>query len=109
MEDGKQNGSEEALSLKLYIAGMSSRSAAALETVTKICEGELKDRCSLEVIDIYQKPERARDNQIVAVPTLVKEAPEPLRVLIGDLSNPDRIRALLGLKPEVSQGRAERI
>lgn len=73
--------------LRLYVAGATSRSRQAVLRVRQLCESELKNKCKLEVIDIYQQPDMARDNQIVATPTLVIEFPPPLRRFIGSLSN----------------------
>ena len=73
--------------LRLYVSGSTSKSALAIENIKRICEQHLKNRYDLEVIDIYQQPNLARDEQIVAVPTLIKRSPPPLRRLIGDLSN----------------------
>jgi circadian clock protein KaiB len=73
--------------LRLYVAGQSPRSLRALANIRKICLDFLPGRYDLEVIDLYQQPELAQDAQIVALPTLVKQLPEPHRMLIGDLSN----------------------
>ncbi len=73
--------------LRLYIAGSGSRSMQAVTNIKIICEQHLKGRYQLEVIDLYQQPERAKDEQIVALPTLVKELPLPMRRIIGDLSD----------------------
>jgi len=73
--------------LRLYVSGSTSKSALAVENIKRICEQHLKNRYDLEVIDIYQQPNLARDEQIVAVPTLIKRFPPPVRRLIGDLSN----------------------
>ena len=73
--------------LRLYVSGSTLKSALAVENLKRICEQHLKNRYDLEVIDIYQQPNLARDEQIVAVPTLIKRLPSPLRRLIGDLSN----------------------
>lgn len=73
--------------LRLYVAGATARSRQALRRVSRLCEQELKDNYELEVIDVYQQPELARKNQIVATPTLVKEAPRPVRRLVGNLLN----------------------
>lgn len=81
--------------LRLYVAGMAPRSARALANIKEICEEHLKGRYALEVVDIYQQPKLAEGDQIVAVPTLLKQLPQPLRRLIGDLS--DRARVLIGL------------
>jgi circadian clock protein KaiB len=81
--------------LRLYVSGSTSKSVLAIENIKRICEQHLKDRYDLEVIDIYQQPNLARDEQIVAVPTLIKRSPLPLRRLIGDLSNLQKV--LFGL------------
>ena len=73
--------------LRLYVAGATARSRQALLRVRQLCEAELKDNYELEVIDIYQQPHLARDNQIVATPTLIKEFPLPVCRFIGNLSN----------------------
>ena len=73
--------------LRLYVAGATDRSRQAILRARKLCETELKDNFELEVIDVYQQPILARDGQIVATPTLVREFPQPVRRLIGNLSN----------------------
>jgi circadian clock protein KaiB len=73
--------------LRLFVAGATDRSRHAVLRVRQLCEAELKDNYRLEVIDIYQQPELARDNQIVATPTLIKALPRPVRRFIGNLSN----------------------
>ena len=81
--------------LRLYISGSTSKSSLAIENIKRVCEQHLKNRYHLEVIDIYQQAKLARDEQIVAVPTLIKRLPPPPRRLIGDLSNPKKV--LFGL------------
>ena len=81
--------------LRLYVSGMTPNSRRAIDNVRKICEEHLKGRYDLEIIDIYQQPIFAKEGQIVAAPTLVKELPPPLRKFIGDMSQTERI--LLGL------------
>ena len=73
--------------LRLYVAGATARSRQALKHVYQLCEAELPGNYELEVIDVYQQPELARENQIVATPTLVKESPAPVRRFIGNLLN----------------------
>jgi len=73
--------------LRLFVAGATARSRQAILHVRRLCETELKGRCKLEVIDIYQQPRLARDYQIVATPTLIKELPRPVRRFIGNLAN----------------------
>ncbi len=84
--------------LKLYVAGLTPASRRALLNVQEICGEYLKGRYDLEVIDIYQQPVLAEGEQIIAVPTLVKKLPAPLRKFIGDLSDRDRILVGLDLK-----------
>ena len=84
--------------LRLYVSGMTPNSQRAIENVKKICEEYMQGRFELEIIDIYQQPIFAREGQIVAVPTLVKELPPPLRKFIGDLSQTERILAGLDLR-----------
>jgi len=81
--------------LRLYISGSTSKSARAVESIKQVCEKHLKNRYDLEVIDIHQQAHLARDEQIVAVPTLIKRLPLPLRRLIGDMSNQKKV--LFGL------------
>lgn len=86
-------------SLTLYVSGASPRSTAALETVRRICDEELAGRVDLRVVDIAEEPARVLEDQILAVPTLVKHQPVPLRRMIGNLSDADRVRAGLDLGP----------
>jgi circadian clock protein KaiB len=81
--------------LRLYVTGMTPRSTEAFGHIKAVCEEHLQGRYDLEVIDIYQHPQLAKDEQIIAVPTLVKKLPAPLRRLIGNLSDQERL--LLGL------------
>lgn len=73
--------------LRLYVAGATERSRRAVLRAHQLCEGELDGNCDLEIIDVYQQPILARDGQIVATPTLVREFPRPVRRLIGNLAN----------------------
>lgn len=84
--------------LRLYIAGMTARSAMAIANLKEICEEHLKGRYALQVIDLYQQPELAKGEQIIAVPTLIKKLPPPIRKIIGDLSNFERVLIGLDLK-----------
>lgn len=84
--------------LRLYIAGTSARSTRAIDNIKRLCEEHLKRRYELEVIDIYQQPDLAKDHNIVAAPTLIKEVPPPLRRFIGDLSDTEGILVGLDLK-----------
>ena len=88
--------------LRLYVTGTTARSSRAITNVRRICEEHLHDRYDLEVIDIYQQPTLAKGDQIIAAPTLVKQLPPPLRKLIGDMSDRDRVLFGLDLRPVVS-------
>lgn len=81
--------------LRLYVAGLTPRSAAAIESVKRVCEEHLKNRYDLEIVDVYQEPTLARGEQIIAAPTLIKKLPLPLRRLIGDMA--DQKKVLVGL------------
>ncbi len=85
--------------LRLYVTGSTPRSARAIENMRRICEEHLAGRYDLEVIDIYQRPEAAREFQLIAAPTLVKLLPEPLRRIVGDLSDRDKVLHGLDLLP----------
>ena len=86
----------EKWNLRLYTAGQSPKSLAALDNLKRVCEQHLAGRYSIEVIDLLKNPRLAKDDQIVAIPTLVRKLPEPLRRIVGDLS--DTERALVGLQ-----------
>ncbi len=90
-----QEGLEGQYILRLYVSGMTPRSRQAIENVEKICKEHLAGRYQLEIIDIFQQPIFAKEGQIVAAPTLVKELPPPLRKFIGDMSQTEKL--LLGL------------
>jgi circadian clock protein KaiB len=81
--------------LRLYVTGTTNRSVLALTNLKKICEEYLEGRYELEVIDLYQIPSLAKDEQIIAAPTLIKKLPLPFRRIIGDMSNEEKV--LLGL------------
>jgi circadian clock protein KaiB len=91
--------SAERYILRLYVAGMTSRSARAVENVRAFCEKHLEGRYDLQVVDVYQQPALARSEQLIAAPTLIKKLPLPLRRLIGDMSNEDRVLVGLDLVP----------
>jgi circadian clock protein KaiB len=81
--------------LRLYVAGQTPKSVDAISNIKKICEENLKGRYELQVIDLYQQPQLARGEQIIAVPTLIKKLPPPLRRFIGDMSNTEQL--LIGM------------
>jgi circadian clock protein KaiB len=93
------NHSKECYLLRLYVTGSTPKSKRAIENMRHICEKHLEGRYDLEVIDIYQQPEAAIDQQVVAVPTLIKLLPGPLRRIIGDLSETEKILHSLDLSP----------
>ncbi|MGA3113360.1 MAG: circadian clock KaiB family protein [Syntrophobacteraceae bacterium] len=99
-EKALAEGESQKFILSLFVAGMTPRSLRAIENARQLCDRYLKDRCELEVIDVYQQPGLAKDAQVVAAPTLVKKLPPPLQRFIGDLSDPEPILIRLALKEE---------
>jgi circadian clock protein KaiB len=99
----RRNPSDEWI-LRLYVAGQSARSAAALRNLEAICEEHLAGRYRIEVIDLLKHPQLARGDQIVAVPTLVRHLPPPVKKIIGDLSNADQVLVGLDLRPRRGRG-----
>lgn len=93
--DDKRKAPGKTWKLRLYVAGQTPRSVAAIDNLEKICHEHLHDRYELEVIDLLKNPKLARDHQVLAVPTLVRQLPDPARKIIGDLSNIERV--LVGL------------
>lgn len=85
--------------LRLYIAGNTQKSIAALRNLKKYCEEHLKDTYEIEVIDLLLNPQLAEGDQILAIPTLVKKVPEPVRKIIGDLSNEEKVLVGLDIRP----------
>jgi circadian clock protein KaiB len=85
--------------LRLYVAGKTARSMAALENLTRLCEQHLRGQYRIEVVDLLVHPKLARGDQIVAIPTLVRKLPEPIRKVIGDLSDTERTLVGLQLRP----------
>lgn len=96
--------SEESWNLRLYVAGQTPRSLAALSNLRRICADYLPPHCTVEVIDLVEKPQLARGDQILAIPTLVRNVPAPIRKIIGDLSNTERVLVGLDFRPEPSKG-----
>jgi circadian clock protein KaiB len=86
--------------LKLYVAGQSPKSVNAIANIKKLCEANLPGRYVLDVIDLYQQPELAQGEQIIAVPTLIRKRPSPLRRVIGDLSSTERVLVGLDIRSE---------
>ncbi|WAC12577.1 circadian clock KaiB family protein [Dyadobacter pollutisoli] len=85
--------------LRLYIAGKTAKSVAALSNLKRYCEEHLKDKYVIEVIDLLVQPQLAEGDQIFAIPTLVKKVPEPIRKIIGDLSNEEKVLVGLNIRP----------
>ena len=98
----KTKATPEFFDLRLYIAGQTARSLAALANLQRICDEHLEGRYRLEVIDLLERPQLARGDQIFALPTLVRKLPEPIRKLVGDLSDTERALVGLDLRPRVS-------
>jgi circadian clock protein KaiB len=97
-----KSGSDKYL-LRLYITGSTSRSVTALTNLKKICEEYLEGRYELEVIDLYRMPALAKDEQIIAAPTLIKKLPLPFRRIIGDMSDAGKVLIGLDLKKQLSK------
>lgn len=89
--------------LRLYVAGQSPRSVRAVENLRQVCDTHLAGRYRVEVIDLLVNPALARGDEIVAVPTLVRKLPEPIRRIIGDLSDTDRVLVGLQVRPQHEQ------
>jgi circadian clock protein KaiB len=94
----------ETWNLRLYIAGQTPKSVTALANLKRICDEHLAGRYSIEVVDLLKNPQLARGDQILAIPTLIRKLPEPLKRIIGDLSNTERALVGLDLKPTDSTG-----
>jgi circadian clock protein KaiB len=92
----KSDSQEEKWALRLYTAGQTPKSLAAIKNLRKVCEEHLAGRYDIEIVDLLKNPRLAKDHQIVAIPTLVRKLPVPIRKIIGDLS--DTERTLVGLQ-----------
>ncbi len=90
---------EEKWELILYIAGQTPKSILALKNIRKYCEEHLSGKYSIEIIDLLKNPQLAEGDQIFAIPTLVRKFPQPLRKIIGDLSNEERVLVGLNIRP----------
>ena len=91
---------QKAYELRLYVAGQTPKSLAAFANLKKICEEHLPGQYSIEVIDLLKKPQLASGDQILAIPTLVRKLPEPIKKIIGDLSNTERVLVGLDLREQ---------
>lgn len=88
--------------LRLYVAGQTPKSLSAIANIKKICEENLQERYALEVIDLYEQPQLAQGDQIIALPTLIKQLPPPLRRIIGDLSDTERVLVGLDIRSKMA-------
>jgi len=86
--------------LRLYVAGQTTRAVTAFSNLKKICEEHLKGKYRIEIIDLLKEPQLARGDQILAVPTMVRKLPAPVRKIIGDLSNTERVLVGLDIRPQ---------
>lgn len=96
----KKDKQDDKWVLRLYVAGQTTKSIAAFENLKKICDERLKNKYKIEVIDLLINPQLGREHQILAIPTLVRKLPVPVRKIIGDLSNTERVLIGLDLKSE---------
>ena len=95
----KIKGEEFKYELRLYVAGNTPKSVLALSNLKKYCEEHLKDQYKIEVIDLLVQPQLAEGDQILAIPTLVRKVPIPIRKIIGDLSNEEKVLVGLNIRP----------
>ena len=99
---GVATASPDIWELRLYVAGQSAKSITAFANLKKLCDEHLAGRYTIEVVDLLEKPQLARGEQIVAIPTLVRKLPEPIRKIVGDLSNVEKTLVGLQLRPRES-------
>ena len=98
-ENSPKNTGDEKWMLRLYVAGQTPKSLTAFANLKKICEEHLQGNYQIEVIDLLVNPTLAKDDQILALPTLVRKLPEPMKKIIGDLSNTERVLVGLDIRP----------
>lgn len=98
-DQGAHVGDPELYELRLYVAGQTEKSRTAFQNLQRICEEHLPGKYSIEIIDLLEHPQLARGDQIVAIPTLVRKLPSPIRKIVGDLSNTERTLVGLQLRP----------
>jgi circadian clock protein KaiB len=103
LEAAIANDSKDRFVLRLYVSGLSARSRQAIENIRCLCEEHLAGRHELQIIDIYQQPELAKDQQLIAAPTLVKKLPLPLRKLVGDMHDSARVLIMLGITAQAEE------
>ena len=99
-QGAKSSRSKKPYELRLYVAGQTTKSLAAFANLKKICEEHLTGQYEIEVIDLLKEPQLASGDQILAIPTLVRKLPEPIRKIIGDLSNTERVLVGLDLRKQ---------
>jgi circadian clock protein KaiB len=99
---GSSNANEERWDLRLYVAGQTDKSVRAIKNLNRMCTEHLEGRYSIEVIDLLERPQLAEGDQILAIPTLVRRLPEPIKKIIGDLSNEERVLVGLDVRPRAS-------
>jgi circadian clock protein KaiB len=95
-----RTGDAKRWELRLYVAGQTPKCLVAFANLKKICEEHLQGQYSIEIIDLLEQPQLARGDQILAIPTLVRKLPEPVKKIIGDLSNTERVLVGLDLRPQ---------
>ena len=95
-------GDSERWDLRLYVAGQTPKSVRAIDNLKRICVEHLEGRYSIEVIDLLEQPQLGEGDQILALPTLVRRLPEPIKKIIGDLSNEERVLVGLDVRPKAS-------
>ena len=99
-QPSQNDGDAARWNLRLYVAGQTPRSLTAFKNLKEICEEYLKGQYHIEVIDLMENPTLARGDQILAIPTLVRKLPQPIRKIIGDLSNTERVLVGLDIQPQ---------
>ena len=99
IETNPETEKPDTYKLRLYVAGQTPKSLTAFANLKRICEEHLAGRYSIEVVDLLKNPQLAAGDQILAIPTLVRKLPEPIRKIIGDLSNEERVLVGLDLRP----------
>ncbi len=107
-QPGPVPGDPEHWDLRLYVAGQTDKSIRAINNLTRICKEHLDGRYSIEVVDLVQRPQMAAEHHILALPTLVRRLPEPIRKIIGDLSNEERVVIGLDVRPRGSASGGEK-
>jgi circadian clock protein KaiB len=99
MDNGPDMSEQDGYNLRLYVAGQTPKSITAIANLKKLCEKHLMGRYTIEVIDLMKDPALAQRDQIIAIPTLIRHLPEPLKRIIGDLSNSEKVLVGLDIRP----------